>query len=846
VLQNMMAERKNSRSGDSLDEGIFFDASMRYFSHKGDASSVEDVFAEMHRLKLRIAIRHESWRMHVYAAQGNVLEVERIWSSLFPTYTCSPTPIHQDASTSINSSSQRFPAYIHFIPLATAYANIGDADGMIRCTEMLKQVGHQPRVDFFNETIRCFAKRGDQPAVFETLQRMRSSGEHPNEATYLILIKMHGRMRDIFGAEKIFQTAIESGIRISQRLVMELMRAHVASSSWKGVLKVYDYIRSAPQGKSIWLDIQGYNLVLRAYVLSAAPLSTVMDVVRNIVDLGVQPDDETFLFAIQSACDAGQMGTALRLLQQLEQLPERGPTLRSTEAFALTMLIGAYLIRNMRDEAKEMYALMQERGIVPDSVTFGLIVYSYGNEGTEEGLRLAEEFLSTLAKSDSTSREWLTASATSLGTNSESAWSNVYRPLMIAHGKRLNPDAVEKHFNDFISIAKVKSSPSIPALTALMDAYRRAGDVEGLRGVWSTIFQTAIATTTNRNIASVLKDISTDTSTSPFDDSLTNFDLSSPTSTPGVISLRSHILCIPLSVYILGLSSAGYHTHVARTWAEVGSHGFGYDAHNWNHLAVALMRAGEPVRSFEVVERVILASQVEALRKLKERSPSGSPLSFVSGQSTPSASMHSEDAQVAPTKPRPGSPWPTSDSEIASNIGTHLEDLRLGRAGPVTRRDERMVETERFAPDRFRLEASGHKAEGEDSDLSLEANRISPEADVDADPPGKDDAIASAFHTFHQVNPAWNNWNPHRMTLHTLALALQKLEAGNMIQPTDANIGLGGLKYADSRDPASAAQAHEAYHCILQTCPRTLTELTRYRRQHERALKRGEVFKDAY
>ncbi len=34
--------------------------------------------------------------------------------------------------------------------------------------------------------------------------------------------------------------------------------------------------------------------------------------------------------------------------------------------------------------------------------------------------------------------------------------------------------------------------------------------------------------------------------------------------------------------------------------------GFTFDSHNWNHLAVALVRAGEPERAFEVVERVIL------------------------------------------------------------------------------------------------------------------------------------------------------------------------------------------------------------------------------------------------
>src|SRR5262249_5112932 len=54
-----------------------------------------------------------------------------------------------------------------------------------------------------------------------------------------------------------------------------------------------------------------------------------------------------------------------------------------------------------------------------------------------------------------------------------------------------------------------------------------------------------------------------------------------------------------------------------------------FDSHNWNHLAVALVRAGEPERAFEVLEKVILPYQHKSsrLRAKRVKNPT-SPLVF--------------------------------------------------------------------------------------------------------------------------------------------------------------------------------------------------------------------------
>jgi pentatricopeptide repeat-containing protein PET309 len=75
----------------------------------------------------------------------------------------------------------------------------------------------------------------------------------------------------------------------------------------------------------------------------------------------------------------------------------------------------------------------------------------------------------------------------------------------------------------------------------------------------------------------------------------------------------SNILCIPLSIFLDGLTTACHHGEAFDTWRLVAENGFGFDAQNWNHLAVALMRSGQPERAFDVVENVLLekAEQVK-------------------------------------------------------------------------------------------------------------------------------------------------------------------------------------------------------------------------------------------
>ena len=815
--------KAKSRPGEASDQ--FLLESMRYFSHKGDAASVEDINTELERLGITSAAT-ESWRLHVLASSGNIMEVERLWNLWFPSASLSTDPSSDSPVPSSSRDLPRLPNFMHFVPLVTAYATIGDADGITQCLDLMSRCGYRPEVRIFNEIVRCYAKRGDQDAVFRTIGQMRDEGVVPNEATFLVLIKMHGQRRDIFGAEKMFQAARSAGYEPTQRLVLELMRAHVNASSWRGVIRIFDYLSSSTNGTA-WIDVQVYNLLLRAYVLVGTPMSTVLDVVRKIEELGIVPNDETLLLVIQSTCDAGELDAGLQLFEKMELLPDlgRGASVRSAEAFALTLLMGTHLKREEREEARHIYDLMQERGVVPDSVGLGLIVHAYGNEGNAEGIRLAEEFLATLVD-PSSDQGWLEASSTSSGVGSERAWLNIYLPVMVANARRSNPRVVERYFTQLSE--RTGKPPSVMAMTPLLDVYRRVGDVEGMSLVWKRIFETALEQTKPLDINALLRD--------PQSPSSGMHSLLPPSSDPessdeDEVALRSNILCMPLSVYILGLSSAGLHERIAEVWAEAQSHGFGFDNHNWNHLAVALVRAGEPARAFQVVEEVILPSQAEARRNLKDRtSTPSSPTSFVAGSTSPTESLS------------------LTSETVPENVEEYLESLRLGRAGTVDHRSEKINETARHAGNRVELDS----LEDLGPDDRMRWETAPPVGDEDLIPPPDpledidESDIAAPLHSFYQESPAWTLWRPHRMTLQALHSALQTLAAGRMIRPADGGSPQNFGHHGGIDDPSDAALAQETYENIVNSYPFTVELLRAFVQRLASEKKKGIRIEDSY
>ncbi|KAG1892187.1 hypothetical protein F4604DRAFT_1672263 [Suillus subluteus] len=459
--------------------------------------------------------------------------------------------------------------------------------------------GPQPSLGHYTIVVYAHAERADYDGLNFWLQAMSKAGLVPDIYVYSIILKSFAARgeveRDPVSAEAIYKRALREGITPDRKMITSLMNAHVEAGSWAGVVRVFDYLKSSRTPR-LRLSIEVYNTLLKAYVLIGAPFHVVSTIFRKLEAMGVQPNGRMYTLIIQSACDAGYMNVANKIFAEMQAAAKDWQTTYRVDAFVLTIIMAGHLRLGDKRRAKAVYDDMCERGIQPTSATFHHILRAYGNERTEESFQIAEGFLKTIMAGES-SASWIPPQTRA------AALEHVYGPLMLAYTKTDKPEEVERLFQSMLNAG---GEPSLGSLSVLLDAYRRSGDIEAIHGLWPQIWQLA------------LRFSKTDSLFEGEDD-----DPSDPTKRQG------NLLCVPLSIYIDALSAAGEHFVIAEMWGKARSHGFSFDSHNWNHLAVALVRAGEPERAFEIVERVLLPYQRQSEGVLRDRDLSpDSPLTF--------------------------------------------------------------------------------------------------------------------------------------------------------------------------------------------------------------------------
>ncbi|KAF8709529.1 MutL C terminal dimerization domain, partial [Rhizoctonia solani] len=572
---------------------------MRLAAAMGDSKTAAEIYELMTKLQYMDQIDQELL-LQTEAIQGNAGRAATLFDELF--------------RPSIGKSTSK-PNKYHYSTVIAAHARNGSEKGASEWLKRMAKAGIPPDLAVYNSILHIFALKNDVTSVVGVLKRMKKSGIERDIRTVTILVSMYARRRDPMGAEQVIRHALTiPGFIPDRKLLNSLLSAHINGASWLGVIRVFDWMVSM-KSSDFRPEIDTMNNVLKAYVHMGAPLSTVVHAFSKLKSFGLRPNSRSYLMLIQSACDAGRMDVAWRAFNELEATATK--QFNPINAYILTLLMGGYLRKGDKIQARTIYEEMQARGIHPTAVSFRVILSAYANERTEESLEAAERFMGSLLESSPHQGEgWRKAT-----TGDSDPIMTVFTPLLVAHGRSLHPSNVEAKFRQMLDLG---AEPTVESFTLLMDAYRRVGSTDLVVEAWEQLYKFAVKDH-HAQIESTQKFGESDTMT----------------------SRRSNVLCIGLSVYIDALSQAGRHREIALTWQKARKDGFAFDAHNWNHLSIALVRAGEPERAFEVVERVLIPYSQFTDRAIKTRNREA-PSLLTEGRDIPSSANESQTTLVKP------------------------------------------------------------------------------------------------------------------------------------------------------------------------------------------------------
>jgi pentatricopeptide repeat-containing protein PET309 len=590
------------------------------FAQQGNISQAEAYYGHLEAHNV-VTAADMAMLLHVYALQGNAEKVIALFYQFFPDNV---------------SKRDIRPNVRHYTIVIFAHAQRGDFDGMNTWLKSMTEAGYLPDVFVYNIILKSFAMRGEVDSVAAVLDQMRAAGIKPEPVSYTTVVTLLAERRDSIAAEAIYKRAISEGVVPDRRMITSLMNAHAEAGSWQGVIRAFDYLATTPT-RRLRLTLEVYNTLLKAYVLIGAPFHVVSKVFSRLERANVNPDAYTFALLIQSACDAGLMNVASEMFLEMDKLSDHWRSNLHINAYVLTIIMAGFLRLDDKGRAVAVFEDMQKRGIQPTSVTFGHIIKSYCNEKTEESLKLAEKFLQSLIKVKPDKRTWITPPGGRM-----SSLEHVYGPLMHVYANKAEPEEVLRLFEEYLNEG---GKPTLGILTALLHAYRGARHIDAMVQLWPQIFQLALRYS---RVDSLLEDSNL---------AETN------------VYRQTNLLCVPLSIYIDGLSTAGRHLEVAEIWRQLQVNGFAFDSHNWNHLAVALVRAGEPQRAFQILESVILPYQRQSERVLRTRDQApDSPLTldiFPPQEDSP--------AMEAPLRSAKNRAY--ASQRASNNLGPYLEDV---------------------------------------------------------------------------------------------------------------------------------------------------------------------------
>ncbi|EIN10514.1 hypothetical protein PUNSTDRAFT_51136 [Punctularia strigosozonata HHB-11173 SS5] len=709
---------------------FYHSTGLSLFAHQGNASDAIRFYDHIHRFFGGVSNADKALLLHAHAVNGDTENVTRLFADLF-----------QNSKSSAGS-----PTIYHYTAVILAHVQRGDFEGLNAWLERMSRAGIQPDVYVYTVILKSFANRKDVDSLAAVLDQMHEAGLPPNAVSYTTVVKTLADRKDPITAEAIYKRAISEGIVPDWRMIAALMNAHVEAGSWRGVIRAFDYLKQSPTSR-ISLNIDIYNTLLKAYVFIGAPYRVVSAIFHKLNEAGLRPDRYTFALLIQSACDANLMDIASSIFVEMDRLSEQWHSDLHINAYVMTIIMAGYLRRGDKLRAKAVYDDMRTRGIQPTSVTFGTILKAYGGEGTEESMKIAESFLSSLM-AEGNDQSWM-----HIERSRAEALEDVYAPLMGSYRRRDSPADVERLFQRLLDAG---GEPTLGTLTMLMDAYRRTRNLESVQQVWPQIFQMALR--------------------------YSRVDALFPKNgSAGEVPRRqSNVLCVPLSIYIDALSMAGQHNEVAGVWHKLQVHGFSFDSHNWNHLVVALVRAGEPELAFEVVERVILPYQDQARQLAEQRND------------------------------KPDSPLFYDDA-----VDREETVLDLPSESPLRRSKRRREMVKRSTRKTRNL-------------LDLSENE---EQNFD---------YAHPLHILQQVSIQWNQWRPHGVTIGVLSNVLEHLESGSIVQPIRPP-GEDPPPVTDSeQEPWSrAAIAREQLSRIYSDYPRTVMAIDEYLRAETRGLQKN-------
>lgn len=528
-----------------------------YYADEGDAARAEARLARLAAAGADAAQLRQHVALLLAAHAGDVEGVAQLYGAVYARTL---------ADAMADRSAREVGLYVYH--QLRAYARRGDLRG---AHALFGAYAAHRRVSesMCHVLLALSRQHGHADAALHLVAEMDAAQVRVSSSTLAQLVRALGAAHLPERAASVVQWYAVRGVRIDRRVYVALLNAYVEAGHWAAVFGTFRWMQ-AQVDPALRPDAATYTTMLKAHILHGTPVHQVLRLLHTMRTHGFVPDERAYALVLQSACDARQLALAESLFALLDT------ALRTTHGGATrhhyTILLHALLQAGDLRTAQHYLGQMRAAGLEPSHVTYGVLIKAYAAAG-EDVAAVAHDLALQLSDEAERAHEGAGAGAEAPAHGDGPPFEDLLVPLIHTHGRRGELAVAEQLFAR-LRDALAPEPPSIRAWTTLLNAYRYANDTRGVLRTWDELYLHVLERT-------------------------------APSGEPRMGAHQTGMLCVPLSVVISALSDAGHFRKIAAVWARVKRDGFAFDAQNFNHLAVALARAGRIREALQLIEHVL-------------------------------------------------------------------------------------------------------------------------------------------------------------------------------------------------------------------------------------------------
>uniref|UniRef100_A0A0D9X4D1 Uncharacterized protein n=1 Tax=Leersia perrieri TaxID=77586 RepID=A0A0D9X4D1_9ORYZ len=236
--------------------------------------------------------------------------------------------------------------------------------------------GIHPDTIFFNTILGHLCKEGWITQAQKIFDLMVRTGVNPDVITYSSLMDgycLDGKMDE---AMKLLEGMVSNAVKPDVVTYNTLVNGYCKNGRIEDALALFKQMAS----KGVNPNIVTYRTILHG-LFQAGRTAAARELYLWMIKSGIQFDIATYNIILHGLCQNNCTDDAFPMFQNLQNLCLTNFQL---ETSTFNIMIGASLRGGRRDEAKNMFASLLAKGLVPDVVTYGLMMKSFIDQGLLE------------------------------------------------------------------------------------------------------------------------------------------------------------------------------------------------------------------------------------------------------------------------------------------------------------------------------------------------------------------------------------------------------------------------------------------------------------------------------